>query len=712
MSFLHPAILVSGLLAIAIPILIHLLLRRRRQPVPWAAMRFLLEAYRKRRRKLTLEQMLLLITRCLIVALLGAAIAAPVLGGAASGTSGRLLVVVIDDSVTSGTTLRGQTDLQRARDRALQLLDQADGARGDRVALVAAASPARILIDPPTADLGAARRAIEAVVPKDSAPDWDAALAAAADIAARDEANSPTSVLLASTWRRGSLDPAQNPEGLLPNAVTLVATPPADEPAPSLAVTSFQPDRRVVLSDRDSVGGLGRVLVGLQRSGQDPLPEETTTVRVIEPTSGRPLGSLTVPWAQGERERTVPVPLSTNALDIPSGRVLLRASTDADALPADDVRFTAIEARPELRIGLLARRAQPETGVTGFRPADWVSVALGESEAGFVSRLIDPESVTRPRLADLDAALVLDPAALTPAGWDALAWFHQRGSFVLVAPSPRDESTAWSEGFATLAPFWTLPQEVSVAEPGVPLKLATDRDPLLDVLVGELPFLLTPVTASRWVAPRPTNPGEPLGRTLIATQSGEPWLVARTVERGTLLWLASSPDLAWTDLPTRPLFVPLMQELLRQGVAPDSSLTELVAGEPFPEAADRLRRWSPDTQPESLTLSETNDRAALSRGAWLTLDAQGRADGAVITHPDTNASDTTPTSTTRLNEWLARTGATVTPMEAGEGASDTGALASISPQRSLAFIVFAIVLALAAIETWLARRVSHVEGAA
>ena len=46
MTFLHPGILVAGLLAVAIPILIHLLLRRKRQPVKWGAMRFLLEAYR------------------------------------------------------------------------------------------------------------------------------------------------------------------------------------------------------------------------------------------------------------------------------------------------------------------------------------------------------------------------------------------------------------------------------------------------------------------------------------------------------------------------------------------------------------------------------------------------------------------------------------------------------------------------------------------
>ena len=50
-SFVAPALAAAGAAAIAIPILIHLLSRRRRIPVLWGAMRFLLEAYRRHRRR-------------------------------------------------------------------------------------------------------------------------------------------------------------------------------------------------------------------------------------------------------------------------------------------------------------------------------------------------------------------------------------------------------------------------------------------------------------------------------------------------------------------------------------------------------------------------------------------------------------------------------------------------------------------------------------
>ena len=67
MTLVTPALAIAGLCAIAIPILIHLLMRQRRRPIPFAAMRFLIEAFRKHKRRLQLEQMLLLAVRCLIL---------------------------------------------------------------------------------------------------------------------------------------------------------------------------------------------------------------------------------------------------------------------------------------------------------------------------------------------------------------------------------------------------------------------------------------------------------------------------------------------------------------------------------------------------------------------------------------------------------------------------------------------------------------------
>ena len=64
MTLLTPVLAIAGACAILIPILIHLLMRQRRRPVEWAAMRFLIEAFKKHKRRLQLEQLLLLAVRC------------------------------------------------------------------------------------------------------------------------------------------------------------------------------------------------------------------------------------------------------------------------------------------------------------------------------------------------------------------------------------------------------------------------------------------------------------------------------------------------------------------------------------------------------------------------------------------------------------------------------------------------------------------------
>lgn len=98
MTVLHPFLL-AGLAAVAVPILIHLLLRQRPRPLPWAAMRWLLAAQQRAARRWRLTHWLLLALRCLAVALLALAVARPALPGLGQG---ELLVLVVDRSASMG----------------------------------------------------------------------------------------------------------------------------------------------------------------------------------------------------------------------------------------------------------------------------------------------------------------------------------------------------------------------------------------------------------------------------------------------------------------------------------------------------------------------------------------------------------------------------------------------------------------------------------
>lgn len=110
-SFLNP-LLLWGLAAITVPILIHLLLRQRPKPRPWAAMEWLKTALHAAQRKYKITNLLLLIMRCLIIALIVLAISRPHLGIWQQGGD---LVLIIDVSASMGADSRGNGALESAK---------------------------------------------------------------------------------------------------------------------------------------------------------------------------------------------------------------------------------------------------------------------------------------------------------------------------------------------------------------------------------------------------------------------------------------------------------------------------------------------------------------------------------------------------------------------------------------------------------------------
>jgi len=104
MSFLNKVIL-WGLLATAIPVIVHLLNRRRHRTVQWAAMSFLLKATRESRGKKKLKHIIILTARTLALAGLVFAVAQPLIGGLLGWGGSKLdtVVLVLDRSLSMET---------------------------------------------------------------------------------------------------------------------------------------------------------------------------------------------------------------------------------------------------------------------------------------------------------------------------------------------------------------------------------------------------------------------------------------------------------------------------------------------------------------------------------------------------------------------------------------------------------------------------------
>ncbi len=148
LAFLHPAL--AGFAALlAVPLIIHLLNRRRFRAVPWAAMEFLLQAYKKKRKRLELENLLLLLLRCAIPVILALAFARPFFGAdsllASLAEPRRDVVVVVDESYSMSRRLGNGTQFQGALEQVRRLVAGLDFDRGDRVSLVTLAKEPQLL---------------------------------------------------------------------------------------------------------------------------------------------------------------------------------------------------------------------------------------------------------------------------------------------------------------------------------------------------------------------------------------------------------------------------------------------------------------------------------------------------------------------------------------------------------------------------------------
>jgi hypothetical protein len=749
MSFLHPALLAAGLGAVLIPILIHILMRRRRQPVRWAAMRFLEQALKSQRRRLRLEQLLLLAARCLVILLLALALGRPLLGdrSALPASGPRTVYLVIDASLASSRAgASAATRLAEHQARARELLASLDASRGDKAALIALSGRgiwAEASIAAPTSQIAAVASAVGALTPTDAPADLHAAFERlSALLAAPGDAAQPQVVYLGDLFA-AQADVSRPLASLTtaspgtPTPVLILAEPAGGGPATNVSLAAIEPTRAVLVGRGASSG----VRVTLTRSGNPAAPGRTE-VRAQLWTPAGPAGpesTASVTWAPGQREAQTVLDVASTSAGADATLALrdtfVRVRIDADAIGGDNEAVRVLTARDRLDLALLASpsaRGRPgATAIERLGPADWIELALAPVRSNAPDlkvTALDPARAPSRGLAEFDAAMVASPEALDDAGWARLAELLERGGLVMLMPSTSAGAQLWTDRLASLGADWTVPRD-PIDLPGEGLGLALPETPatLLAPLGPELAELARPVRVRRVLPVRATERGP----ALLTLADGQPFILASRGkgERGLVVLFAAPPDLAWSDLPARPLMVPLMQELARQGVGQASAPISLIAGAPLDlPAGARLRKlaWPGGEDPARAALEPESiapPAMVRHRSLWQVIEAgpageRVRGLASVAPAPTGGTLDPVPGAP----EWLARAfGAE--PIVAGEslaqasqrarsdaksGAGTEGVESSSAPPGIAPWLLLAAAL-LAGVEMVLARRFSHAE---
>jgi len=729
----------AGAAAISIPVTIHLLTRLRRKPQRWAAMRFLIEAYRRQRQRIQIEQLLLLLVRCLMVALLGMALSGPLLGGVARklgvDAAGRTVFLLIDDSLSTQAQEPGRGErFEALRKAALNTIDALGSA--DRVAVWTVARPTLTSIDTPVPDRAAARQLVTSLKPRHARADWPAALTALRkEITRINQPADRVAVILLSDFSLSTLDTAR--PAMESAASALPARVLVTRPMSSLAnaqVAAIVPRRNVALADVTGVVAF-EAEVRLRRFGVE-MPESLTAVSVTaRPVEGgEPVAesSREVRWAAGQTEASLQVELRAplEALGLGAagvnGRMFaleVRAieSTGADALPVDDARRALVEARRQITVAIADEPSLDRADAAWFsRPRDWVEAALRPLDIHDPllgpMRVADLPAATLDEqgLRGVDALLVLRPDLITDTGWTTLVAWIKRGGFVWFFVPPSNAPAVWTTKLTEkLTPLWRLSLEPQSAgdTPDMAWRLNGDHPTpeAMRLLSTDWPALIRSVIVSRRIEVASKTGPEAAWLRLAAAGDNDALLTVTDLGEGRVMLFASAIDPAWTNLPTKPIFVPLLHETLRAVIgAPGEAqrLNDVISGDQPTLGA----RWD---AAESVSTAEGHKLMMKRTDAGVTLlshvdppgiyAAQPGGAPRFIVNPDPDAGDTRALDEASLTRWLKPLG----DWKWIDLDNPLATLAAQSPRADIGWPLLWSVLALALLETALARWFSH-----
>lgn len=608
MSFLSPALLI-GLLAAAIPPIIHLILRRQAVVVRFPALEFIRRSNRKTARRFRVKQLLLMLVRSLLLALLAFALARPFLSrdDAPGGVSGDLdgaTVIVIDATWPMRYRLDGETLLDRARFQAEALLGDGSG----QAALVIAGDRVAVPIDELTGDLASVRRELGSIEAGHRTGTLPEAVARAYELLAAQPGGERRVVVLTTPAGAASDLPAPPPGEsritLVPVDVSGGAPVPnraitgiALRPAPEVGATHWRIDARVLNAADVAVE---RLPIHLEIDG---------LVKVRGFVSLKP---------GEEAQKTFYAPVAADAA-VPAAVVL-----EGDALPDDDRRAFWLRAAPRIRV--LAVNGDPMPTPQRDELFYLERALAPTTTAGARVRLTitGADTLDRFDLTEFDVVILANHATPDPAVARALTAFVQGGGGLFLSLGDRVDADAANIALAGLLPralrtVRTAGDAAASAEGGdrqlARITVFERQHPILAALPDPAGSSLASARIRRYMLLDPAPDAS--GGVVLGLDDGAPFLLTREIGAGRVALLTGTLDRDWGDLPIRPDFLPLLQHTLRYltRVAEVDTAPVLVGRDaPIPVEDPRVARVRVQTPTGDLRVVE---RPREAEAAWV-----------------------------------------------------------------------------------------------
>lgn len=536
-TFLNSAIL-AGLLAAAIPILIHLFTRKKVKTVYFSSLKFLKELQRQKIRRLKIRQILLLVLRTLLILILVLAFARPALKSSQSAAleaGARITaVILLDNTLSMGRQDQGVRLLERAKERARQVVHLLRP--GDEIHLLYPQDPPKWAHDGPRFSTESVLELIDATEISYRGTDYVAALGMADEVMNASN-NINKEVYLIGDLQRSALRRTDGTNGgeLLTSEARLFVLPVQAPGGENVSVVRAQLGNQILergkvveveadvrnTTDRALNDRLVHLFVNGQRVAQQtvnlqPLGTEQVTLRMIPEHTG-----------------------------LQSGYVMV----EDDQLPEDNRRYFTFRILDEIPVLLISGA---EAG------AEYIRLAFAPDRQGSYVKVhqASPEDLSGVNLADYRVVILNNVPRFDQTGTRKLQQFVEGGGGLVVFLGANVNLRNYNEYLHTKLNLPLLSQPVSGGENDEFLSLGKIdfSHPIFRGVFQEdkrevaSPHIRVAVTV---------RAERPLAR-VIEYSNGEPMMFETQTGEGRVLYFTTGLAESWSDLAYRGLFVPLI----------------------------------------------------------------------------------------------------------------------------------------------------------
>ncbi len=631
--FVHGSIAAATIGLIAIPIIIHLINRRRFRRVDWAAMEFLLLALKKNRRRVKIEQLILLLLRVALMALLGLAIARPMVSGGLGWLGSALRseekVFVVDDSFSASVRHANRSVFEYEIEAVASALDHLVERRGgDRVTIVRGSrfqTPLvrRGVLDREQVDL--LTRKLNNLKPSDTSLPLAGVLdyLATDHISSSDEATprplaiSILSDLRRSDWTDGSGGPNKAIETALARLrdsesapTRIVVVDVGEEETTNVAITS------AFLSSGRAIAGVPtEFTVELENFGPAAVHDIRLSLRYAPITTAQGselawvdlMGPAAAPIASGEVVRySIPCTFRSTG----PHAVEIRAAGHHDLLEGDDVYPVAVDVVDAIDLLLVSGEpsSEPFDGETDFLEA--ALSPSSDSLSGLRPSVVVEEGLEG-ELLDRYAMVFLCNVFTVPEGFLERVRRHvTAGGTAIVFLGDQVDASLYNQVFAASSAVergasgetssndseaatpvkGLLPGrlgEIRRAQAGEAFRLIPDLDHRYFRSLRDVTDAMSDVDFQQFFHVTPTAHAQVIAHYSDADES--PAILEAAVGDGRVLLFTSSADAEWNSWQRNPSFLVLLQDIVSSVAGARQVRPSYLAGHPLTVPVDIAR---------------------------------------------------------------------------------------------------------------------------